>query len=243
MPLTTVTITGANSINQAELVDIWTEYPFVEWGILIGSNTGPRFPAHQWIRDLVAAREATENRMRLSLHVCGKYLRDIANGGTLLMDDLGPALPAFQRVQLNWHGEHEPQSTGEKVLSAFCKMDVFGWDPTIIFQFDGVNDSLFMPASRRFQCAGLFDRSHGAGVLPSEWPQAHLEIQSGWAGGLGADNLAEELPKIDLKAWNGVDYWVDMESKVRLKNDADISVVKVAKCLEIAKAFINAQDV
>ena len=39
--LQTVTLTGADdSVNPEDLIAISKEFPFVEWGILIGSNTG-----------------------------------------------------------------------------------------------------------------------------------------------------------------------------------------------------------
>lgn len=238
MPLTCVTMTGADDKTDPwRLVEIWETYPFVEWAILVGSHVGERFPSVEWIHRLVEAREKTGNLMRLSLHVCGKFLREIAAGKSSLDEHLGPQMAAFQRVQLNWHGERQPLAVGENVLAAFCKLDSFGWDPELIFQFDGVNDHLWQPAGRRFACAGLFDRSHGAGVLPGEWPQASGEIGCGWAGGLGPDNLADEIPKISAKAWPAMNWWIDMETKVRTDDDSEFDLARVSTCLEIAEPF------
>lgn len=238
MPLTCVTITGADdTTDPKDLLLLWDEFPFVEFGILVGSSSGPRFPTVEWIHRLVDVREQSGNLMRLSLHVCGRFLREIAAGKSSLGEVIGPRLAAFQRVQLNWHGERQLPSVGENVLSAFCKLDGFGWNPQLIFQFDGVNDHLWQPAARRFACAGLFDRSHGAGVVPGEWPQCSQEIPCGWAGGLGPDNLAAEIPRIDAKAWKAVDYWIDMETKVRSDDDLDLCIGRVKRCLEIAEPF------
>lgn len=238
MPLTCVTITGADDATSIEeLVALCEEFPFVEWGILVGYHEGcERFPSQDWITNLVSAREGMCNHMRLSLHICGRHLRDIASGRSTLGDWLGPQLYAFQRVQLNWHGERQSQQCSENVLSAFCKLDGFGWDPTLIFQLDGVNDDLYLAASRRFACCGLFDRSHGAGVVPNEWPQCSTDIACGWAGGLGPENLADEIPKISSKAWPAMNFWIDMETRVRSGSSLDIA--KVRQCLDIAKPFI-----
>lgn len=238
MPLTCVTMTGADDATDPErLVDLWETYPFVEWGILVGSSSGQRFPSVEWIKRLVEARERTCNLMRLSLHVCGRFLREIAAGKSSLDEYLGPQLAAFQRVQLNWHGERQSPQVGENVLSAFCKLDGFGWEPELIFQFDGVNDDLWRPAGRRFACSGLFDRSHGAGVVPGEWPQCSSDIACGWAGGLGPDNLAAEIPRIDAKAWAALNYWIDMETKVRTDDGIEFDLARVSTCLEIAEPF------
>lgn len=242
MPLTTVTITGADdATDPEELRRLSASYPFVEWGILVGSHFGSRFPRVEWIDLLVEERVNSGNTMKLSLHVCGKLLRGIACGEPTLDEFLGPKLTAFSRVQLNWHGEQQSLGVGENVLSAFLKMDVFGWDPTIIFQLDGVNDGLWEPAGRKFACAGLFDRSHGAGVCPGEWPNASPDIQSGWAGGLGPDNLEAEIPRIDQKAFPARDYWIDMETKVRtsILRQERLDLSKVEESLLICSGFVG----
>lgn len=240
MGLTCVTITGADdATDPAELHDLWEQYPFVEWGILIGSHTGPRFPSVDWIHRLVEEREKSCNLMRLSLHVCGKFLREIANGRSSLGDYIGPQLFAFHRVQLNWHGGQQPESVGENILKAFCELDRggFGWDPQLIFQLDNVNNELWKPAGRRFACSGLFDLSHGAGLLPSDWPRCSSEIPCGWAGGLGPENLVDQIPKITEQSWKAQNFWIDMETRVRTEDGENLDLHKVRRCLEIAEPF------
>ena len=240
MALTCVTITGADDSTYPEkLHELFEEFPFVEWGVLVGSHAGPRFPSVEWVHRLIAEREKTANLMRLSLHVCGSFLREIASGRSSLLNHIGPQLFAFQRVQLNWHGERQPYPVREMVLNAFCSLDPggFGWDPQLIFQFDGVNDELWKSAGRRFVCSGLFDRSHGAGVVPSEWPKCSTEIPCGWAGGLGPDNLADEIPKISAQAFAAQNFWIDMETKVRSDDDTTLDLGRVRRCLEIAEPF------
>ena len=239
MPLTCVTMTGADDETSPwRLIEIAEAYPFVEWAILVGSNTGERFPSLKWIHELIEAHQQTGSKLHLSLHICGSFLREIAYGKSSLADYLGPQLSAFQRVQLNWHGERQSLAVAENVLTAFSKLCDFGWEPQIIFQLDGVNDHLWEPASRRFACAGLFDRSHGAGVVPGEWPQCSEDIPCGWAGGLGPDNLAVEIPRITEKSWKALNFWIDMETKVRTDDGSEFDLARVSTCLEIAAPFI-----
>lgn len=69
-----VTITGADDATSIqEMRQITDEFPFVEWGILIGSHDGQRFPSMKWVQALVEERGRAGARMNLSLHVCGKF--------------------------------------------------------------------------------------------------------------------------------------------------------------------------
>jgi hypothetical protein len=69
--------------------------------------------------------------------------------------------------------------------------------------------------------AVLFDRSLGRGTTPSIWPcplMPATRVACGYAGGLGAHNLAEQLPRIE-QAVAGESFWVDMESSLRGSRD------------------------
>lgn len=233
-----VTLTGAdNSVEPENLAELSRDFPFVEWGILIGSGTGNRFPSQNWIRDLIECRCDSGNKMKLSLHICGRHLRDIAAGKSSLMDLVGPGLCAFERCQLNWHGERQPTAVAEQVLNAFCHLSP--WEPQIIFQLDGVNDDLWNAASRRFLVCGLHDKSHGAGVLTGEWPNAHPVIQSGWAGGLGPDNVVAEARKIDQKCHKSYQHWIDMETQLRSTDDAFFDLGKCRVVLERIAPYVT----
>lgn len=234
MQIELVTMTGADeSVSPQRLADISKEFPFVEWGILIGSQSGMRFPSVDWIQRLADLRVADGNRMNLSLHICGRHLREIAAGRSNLEEFLGPCLGAFSRCQLNWHGERQGP-VAEKILAAFCNF--MTWEPTIIFQMDGMNNDLASGCLRRFRCAGLFDRSHGAGILPSVWPQPLDYMQSGYAGGLGPENLEAEIQKIS-EVVGRLPTWIDMETKIRGFDGRTFDLAKVRKCLEIARPF------
>jgi hypothetical protein len=240
MTLNCVTITGADDETDPEaLQELSARYPFVEWGILIGSHIESRFPSVDWIHRLAQCRLHSNNAMKLSLHVCGRPLREIASGISHLDRTLGPTLYVFRRVQLNWHGLRMADSVSENVLKAFFGLDGFGWDPTLIFQLDGVNDQLFRESSRRFACVGLLDQSHGAGLLPNEWPSPHSLMACGWAGGLSPENLKAEIPRIAAKAHKAFNYWIDMETHVRTDDGQRLDLERVNQCLQIAAKFVD----
>lgn len=213
-----VTLTGADeTVDPTELRALSEEFPFVEWGILISSHTGHRMPPADWIGELIAERKYAFGELHLSLHVCGAQLRAIANGQSAFRASFG-ALPFFfERVQLNWHGELQSSQVGFRVEEAFSRDSKFGWNPEIIFQFDGVNEELIFPAARKFECSGLFDRSHGGGISPDSWPEQPPEstgLKVGYAGGLGPENVREELKAIrESRQWKSP-FWIDMETKL-----------------------------
>jgi hypothetical protein len=242
MPLNRVTITGADdSVRPLDLIQLSKEYPFVEWAILVSakhtnSDGSPRFPSLAWLYELNAVMNP---EVDLAMHVCGSWVR------RLLLGTAPPALGEmflfpFNRVQLNFHAE----SLDCMELPFLKALRAFG-NRQIIFQIDGNMGGVFFnmawPPSKSSQLLNavpLFDMSHGAGVLPEAWPKPLGDIYHGYAGGLGPDNLAEQIPLI-LKASQGAWIWIDMETKVRSENDKQFDLVKVRRCLDAAAPFIK----
>lgn len=214
MALKFVTLTGADETvgDPGELVQISREFPFVEWGILVGSQTGTRFPPWYWMRDLLNAVEESGVPVNLSLHICGKWLVELAISQPRLLAEF-PEAVKFQRCQLNFHGERWG-NVGGHVCESFKQIRRAGWKPQIIFQFDGKNADLLYGSLPDHDVAALFDVSHGAGVLPDHWPQAGVDWLFGFAGGLGPDNVVEQLPKITERANPAGWFWIDMETKL-----------------------------
>lgn len=249
MNLDRVTITGPDdSIRPDELIPLSQEFPFVEWGILFSkSQTGSaRFPSFDWMMGLrTVARTAP---ISLSLHLCGQYVRQILIGET--PQDVWSVIDAYDRVQLNFHAERNECKPVEclKALVAFSDHG----RRQFIFQIDGERGNKHLEAIYGemdkvddIDAVGLFDVSGGAGILPAEWPKPEYMTTDqdyayhGYAGGLGPDNLAEQIPLIG-KAANGCRFWIDMETKVRSHNDRQFDLAKVRRCLEISKPFVRA---
>lgn len=238
MKLDRVTITGAdNSVSAKSLLDLSAAFPFVEWGILVSAKQmgAPRFPTIQWVEMLQALVAAQEGEVRLSLHVCGYWVRAFMVGAIEMPLHL---LGSFQRMQLNFHGESilfEP----EKCVHALAGTGV----PQIIFQIDGNQGQTMLAAvsdgRQSFECVPLFDVSHGAGVLPYAWPKPlDPDTYQGYAGGLGPDNLERQLDLI-AEAAGDTPIWIDMETRVRSDDDQRFDLDKVVRCLEIAKPFVR----
>ena len=81
----------------------------------------------------------------------------------------------------------------------------------------------------------LFDMSGGNGVLPNTWPQPIDKLFCGYAGGLGPENLKEQLKAIE-DVVGDKEIWVDMESNIRTDDYMDMG--KVHESLEIIGRYV-----
>jgi hypothetical protein len=241
--LTKVTVTGADdSVSIEHLLQIQKRYPFVEFGILLSQNNShagtPRFPSRHWLKRLVEANEKASPHLNLSGHICGKWVKDIFLGKwpdlNAVTDNL---IVAFQRFQLNTHAQ--PHRYSDLLFKLIDKLA--DECQTVIFQLDGKDGSIAARAAVEWygngaNIAGLFDLSHGAGVLPSDWPRRIAWLQCGYAGGLSSENVAEQLGRI-AEAASG-DTWVDAETHLRGDRD-EFSLARCEAFLEVCKPWVK----
>jgi hypothetical protein len=243
--ITTVTITGADdSIAPEELIRLAGDFPFVEWGILISRKQigTSRFPSYKWLQELMHLYNRVGRVLPISMHLCGGYVRDFFNGEFTFLNDLPILWPMFRRVQLNSHGE--PHTWSADPVAQFIRAHP---DKQFIFQYDNVNTDLLevlcQPTYNLKNVAALYDLSHGAGILPEEWPKPLAFCPVGYAGGLGPDNLATQIPLIENLVGD-TPIWIDMETKVRsftnhMPSQEVFDLNKVRACLETAKPFVK----
>ncbi len=231
-----VTLTGADgSIDPKQLIELSKKYPFVEWGILVsGKRFGTnRFPSLEWmarLHDLISMY--SDVKVNLSCHLCGQYVRDLLMGNFKEMSDkLSYLLEMFQRIQVNTHGQ--PHTYSAKFFDF-----VRGYsDKEFILQYDQANYHLLVDAVRAVRnVSTLYDMSHGAGTLPAQWPNSHVLVKNGYAGGLGPDNVEQEIHRI-ANVTMGRDVWIDMETKVRSNGDELFDLDKCKTVLDLALPF------
>lgn len=234
MKLDKVTITGADdSIRPEELLPLTKQYPFVEWGILLSAQSidTKRFPSASFLANLNQLKKQ-HPEMKLAGHVCGSWVRRLLTGDFNVLN-LNIMLGLFERIQLNFHSV--PHNYKEKEFFFALKQRP---NVQFIFQLDGVNDELLNKAvDAGINAVGLYDTSGGNGVLPHYWPTLPEGAYRGYAGGLGPDNLAEQLAGFDRVIKGDRAIWIDMGTKVRSFNDSLFDLLKVRQCLEIAKPY------
>jgi len=234
--LTTVTVTGADdSVRPEELVAIAAEYRFVEFGILFGNHPGtPRFPSLDWIAELHRKVRCAPCSVGLAVHLCGNSVTDFLSGyPTPVLDN-----SLFARCQINTHAEERAFGV-ENVRRSVRYANIRG--ARVIFQLDGVNHGLLLAClgtKEPYHVAGLYDLSHGAGLLPEVWEKPIPGVACGYAGGLSPGNVAEQVKKISLVAGDAP-FWIDAETHLRSENDASFNLVKVERFLEAARPYVR----
>lgn len=238
MKLDTVTITGADdSVNPEDLVALSEKFPFVEWGILLSRSQmgGKRFPSAKWMDSLLLQVD----KLKLAGHLCGSWLNNLMNFNQHEFIDELSLWEHFKRVQLNFHGEKF--DINPDTLQTL-RNQTWKHSKKFIVQMDNINNELYERLNHAGVLAqGLFDLSHGTGVLPEEWPEVvpsmNPKAYRGYAGGLGANNLEDQLQKI-ATAVGDIYIWIDMETQVRSNNDLQFDLEKVEKCLEISSKYV-----
>lgn len=231
--LQTVTITGADDTTSIpQLLEISGEYPFVEWGILVSQRAegSLRFPSRDWIDELVAVSHG----LRLSMHVCGAWVRQMFVG-ELRWEDLPSCFPVVERIQINTHAERHAST-----VQFIDKLAERG-NVQFIFQWDGVNDHMIYAAKAAgLNVAALFDTSGGAGVLPEKWIPPSPDFPCGYAGGLGPENVVAQIRKIEAVCPKP--YWIDMERRVRWPDDSHLDIEAVRTVPKRSQPFINQEQ-
>lgn len=203
-----VTFTGVDSFTNLSLLSNKAEY-----GILLSlHNITNRYPSFEEVSRI--SSELKSKGFSLALHVCGSEARE-----KLLNKEL-PFIDNFQRIQVNG-----------KMKVEKCKLiaDLYP-NHEIIFQFNEFNESLPYELRDIKNISFLVDNSGGRGISPSKWNNPSSLLKVGYAGGLGLQNVIDEVSKIKNIARE--DFWIDMEGKIRTEDDKfDVNITN--KILEI----------
>lgn len=221
------TLTGSDdSTDQKDLFRLSNEFPFVEWGVLFHDvlQGNGRYPSLVWIEDLCLQMRQFQSA-RFALHVCGhRAILDFLNG----VGDVSLLALHFPRVQLNLNASR---------VDVRLLADAIQRNPEKIHitQHNDVNKYLWHELRELDNHAVLFDESGGRGISPSNWSTPLPGKRCGYAGGLGLDNLEQELPRI-AHAASKMPFWIDMEGKLRDNLDQfDLSVAR--QCLSMCSEF------
>jgi hypothetical protein len=219
MRLVGVTITGADDTTALSHVEaLSSEFPFVEWGILLSRiatrTPRPLFPSKAWI---AAAYDRPALCSRLAGHVCGAWASELLAGRLPAELDLS----GFGRVQFNIGACMQPAREADGTALATCPLRT---DREYIIQVSehraaGLHVAQAMRAAG-FVVSVLFDCSGGRGLSPASWPTPAPDLPCGFAGGLSPGNLAEELTRLEA-----------------VVGERELDLERVRQCLTIAREF------
>jgi hypothetical protein len=229
-----VTITGADdSTDPLEILDLALAYPWLEFGILASASRegSPRYPSRAWQQILLKSA----HRMNLSMHVCGKWARELFSGD-LEWVELPPIKTMVQRIQINGdppYGAGNVEQINER--RSLLYGDRYGPGVQFIMQYPRAGNYLARCQCYSVNCVPLFDESGGAGSTRREWTDLPLDYV-GYAGGIGPDNVTDLVRQIgEMRSRR---FWIDMESGVRDREDR-FDMRKVERVIDICEGIMN----
>jgi hypothetical protein len=196
---------------------------FLEWGVLYApskAGTGGRYPSLEWLEDFAA--KANEAGLNIALHICGQAVKDLLESvRTRERSDSVRRLLAlaekFGRVQLNTVGKEADEYVFKQLIALLSRNQN---RTCVLLQWNERNQALCRRLSMEHSFEALVDGSGGRGIVPAGWPSlsGHDVRRVGYAGGLGPNNILEQLPLIYAAAGDKT-FWIDMEQSLRDEND------------------------
>jgi len=230
MPLVFCSLTGIDETTPlVELAVVSDMYPYAEWGFLYSpkrQGTPGRYPS---VARMQRAFAELPPYVRVALHVGGGGVAPLLEGEQLVCGLLEQVRARGGRVQLNFDA-----SGGELDLTRLRQFILA--HPTLVF-ITQHNESTRPVAQVLADVANhaiLFDSSLGRGISPQAWQRPMDSVPCGYAGGLGPENLGQQLPRI-YEAAGQAEFWIDMEERLRDEHDR-FSMTLARKCLEIVSA-------
>jgi len=183
--------------------------------------------------------------IRLAGHLCGNYAKRALEGDTTFVRKLVEKF-GFLRIQLNPTKINGVNLTRDIQTYAPSLKTLFAEFPQVefIIQVNSETSKLayILMDDPTPNTAFLFDSSMGMGKVPAIRPPPvlHPGVHCGYAGGLGPNNLHEELVKIAEAVCSSYPQcarpvWVDMESSLRsiVENDDVFDLNQTLECIQV----------
>jgi hypothetical protein len=230
MPLSYCSLTGVDETTPlVELAVVSDMYPYAEWGFLYSpklQGTPGRYPS---VARIQRAMKELPLYVRVALHVCDTGVARLLQDDYIVSTLIEQVGARGGRVQLNFDAARDeiPSDRLRQVLLerpdiAFITRRTDG-SASVIEVLAGVANHAF-----------LIDSSPTRGGSAQTWAAAPDSGLCGYAGGLGPDNLALQLPRI-YEAAGKAEFWIALDNRLRDHHDR-FSMSLARKCLEIVSA-------
>lgn len=228
------TFTGVDKLTDiSRVIDMSKKYSFIEWAILYSPtkyHSSERYPYPEFI--LKFLETTALNNINIAIHFCGSSIDNIIKENDYEKELLNVINKLQYRVQLNFN-----QKIQNIDLDRLLKILPLYPNIQFITQHNKSNLTVYKKFSKHLKkYSVLFDSSGGRGIELSKIPMPFKGIFCGYAGGLGPDNLKNELEIISLAAQNN-NIWIDMESNIRNIRWLDLDKCQI--CAEIVNEFNN----
>jgi hypothetical protein len=230
MPLSICSLTGIDETTPlVELAVVSDMYPYAEWGFLYSpkrQGSPGRYPS---VGRIQRAFRELPAYVKVSLHVCGPGVAALLDGEPVVSGLVEQVRGRGGRVQLNFDSSQSGVD-----LQQLRRFMVARPDLVLITQYNETNEDVIRALADVANHAIVFESSLGHGISPRTWHPATESVPCGYAGGLGPENLGQQLPRIYDAAGRAV-FWIDMEDRLRDEHDR-FSMTLARKCLEIVSA-------
>ena len=226
-----LTFCGIDDSIDPKLLGIISKcYPLVEFAVLLRPDMSgqPRYASIEWLQQLVAVQKKSDGEMKLAAHLCGSLVNEILKGDDTMLFRL--AEMQFQRIQINATAingvnTHQHGKYVESFLEAVTKHP----NLEITLQKNKETKPLWEGILKRGNIPSnfsmLFDESKGKGIIAKSFQSASTEVKVGYAGGIGIGGryMTKKVIKEIIKAGNGQQVWMSMETGVRsTRNGKDV---------------------
>ncbi len=232
-------------ISVESLLNIAEKYPLVEFGIQAHPYAMSRGQARNiWFDKIVKTFQNMPKQPNLALHINYDWCNYICTGiipheldWWLRVPNAYTDLPVIHRIQLNI-GDFAYDFDAKKLAYLIAAHP----NQEFILPF---NNGTKYKAEKLKQTGAkfslLFDDSYGAGITPNKWnAPVYEDIPHGYAGGLGPDNIAQNLDKINSVLPENYETWIDAEEKLRDRKTTRVFTINLAeKYLQNALGWYN----
>lgn len=221
-------------ISVQSILNFASKYPMSELGIQ--AHYGPMSQNHGrniWFNKIIDLSKDMITPPNLALHVNYLWCDYMCEG--IIPEELSKWIyatnihtgqPVIKRIQLNIGDSTFTFNTPKlaNLIKDHSKQE-------FIFPYNEHN----APKIEKLKETGakfslLFDGSYGAGISPDKWNKpVYEDIPNGYAGGLGPDNVSENLDKINEILPNDYVTWIDAEGRLRDKSTTHSFTLELAE--------------
>lgn len=215
-----ITCSGIDERNSIpETVQFLKKFPGVELGVQCHKRDFEKRSA--WLEGVGKACETYAIEPKIALHLNEKYALDFCENTFVenpvylwLQREYLNGNPVISRVQINFVSN--PSSLYPTIIPNIEKLkkQIKSLNKQrVILPYSKESKDVIRALYHKVPFDILFDESFGSGTVSQRQSPLFPDIYQGYAGGLGPDNILEELEKIAKLAHQ--DIFVDAESKLQ----------------------------
>lgn len=227
------------------LLNFMAKYPISEIGVQ--AHPGPMSfdnGRNKWFGEIMKKAQNMQTAPNIALHVNYAWCDYMCEGLVpyeldwwLRVPNIYSGQPVVKRIQLNI-GDFSNKFDVKKLtflMKRHPKQEfIFPWNERVAKEIDTLKQN-----GAKFSL--LFDGSYGAGIEPEKWQKpVYNDVPNGYAGGLGPDNVAKNLDKINAILPENYATWIDAEGKLRDRQTTGSFTLELAeKYLQNALNWYN----